>query len=492
MEDLKARTLRGGVAKIFAQVANNVIRVGSLMIMARLLSPKDFGLVGMVTAFTGILYLFRDFGLSAATVQRGDVTEHQISTLFWVNLLFGVFLALATAALAPFAVRFYHEPRLFWVTIALGSSFLLNATGVQHSALLQRQLRFTALAMIDVCAWVCSATIGITLALAGFAYWSLVASTVSYPLVGSLAMWGTTRWIPGPPRRGIGLGSMMRFGGGLTLTSIIVYVAYNLEKVLLGRFWGADVVGLYGRAYQLGSFPVDSLNSAAGEVAFPALSRVRNDPPRLRSYFLKGYSLILAITVPITITVALFATDLIVILLGPKWREAGPIFRYLAPTILVFALINPIGWLITALGMIRRSLKVAMVLAPVVICGYLIGLPHGPKGVAIAYSTAMVLWVIPHLAWGLHGTVVSLRDVAVAASKPLASGVVAGLATLGVNILWINSLPPLVRVILGAAFLSALYVGTLFYVFGQKALYVGLVRDILGRSAPVQKTLVPA
>src|SRR5580704_9511031 len=141
MEDLKARTLRGGVAKIFAQVANNVIRVGSLMIMARLLSPKDFGLVGMVTAFTGILYLFRDFGLSAATVQRGDVTEHQISTLFWVNLLFGVFLALATAALAPFAVRFYHEPRLFWVTIALGSSFLLNATGVQHSALLQRQLR---------------------------------------------------------------------------------------------------------------------------------------------------------------------------------------------------------------------------------------------------------------------------------------------------------------------------------------------------------------
>ena len=131
------------------------------MVMARLLNPKDFGLVGMVTAFTGVLNLFRDFGLSAATVQRVDINDRQMSTLFWINILFGVMLGLLATAMAPVAVVFYHEPRLFWVTTALGTAFIFNAAGVQHSALLQRQMRFTALSTIDVISWVFSTTIGI-------------------------------------------------------------------------------------------------------------------------------------------------------------------------------------------------------------------------------------------------------------------------------------------------------------------------------------------
>jgi O-antigen/teichoic acid export membrane protein len=288
------------------------------------------------------------------------------------------------------------------------------------------------------------------------------------------------------------LHSMIRFGGGLTLTSVIVYVAYNFEKILLGRFWGADVVGLYGRAYQLSNMPVDTLNTAVGEVAFSALSRVRHDPPKFRSYFLKGYSLVLALTVPVTLGVALFAPDLIAIVLGPKWTAAGPIFRYLAPTILVFALINPIGWLVFSLGMIRRSMKVAMVMAPLIICGYVIGLPHGPKGVAIAYSTVMLLWATPHIAWGVHGTVVSLRDVALAASRPLISGAVAGGLTLGYVLLWGHSLAPLLRLLSGGAVLAAVYVATLFYVMGQKSLYLNLFRDMFRRNAVKEENLVVA
>src|SRR5258708_10378461 len=145
---------------------------------------------------------------------------------------------------------------------------------------------------------------------------------------------------------------MVRFGGTLTLINVVVYFAYNFEKVLLGRFWGADALGLYGRSYQLINIPTDNLNSAAGEVAFSALSQVRNDPSRLRNYFLKGYSLILALTIPITIAVALFADDLIFVLLGPKWRDSAEIFRLLSPTILVFALINPLAWLLHSLGMV--------------------------------------------------------------------------------------------------------------------------------------------
>jgi O-antigen/teichoic acid export membrane protein len=492
MKDLKERVIRGGFAKMCAQAANYTLRIGSLMVLARLLSPKDFGLVGMVTAFTGVLSLFRDFGLSAATVQRVDVTENQISTLFWINILVGVVLGLLTTAMAPVAVVFYHEPRLLWVTIALGTAFIFNAAGVQHSALLQRQMRFTALSTIDVISWVVSTSVGISMAVAGFGYWALVAAAVSLPVAATICLWVTSGWIPGRPRTAVGLHSMMRFGGGLTLTGLIVYVAYNFEKVLLGRVWGADAVGLYGRAYQLSTIPTDNLNSAVGEVAFSALSRVRNDPPRLRNYFLKGYSLVLALTIPITIAVALFAPDLIAVLLGPKWKEAAPIFRLLAPTILVFALINPIGWLIFSLGMIGRSLKVAMVLAPLVICGYVMGLPYGPKGVALAYSTVMVLWVVPHVAWGVHGTVISLRDIALAASRPLVSGTAAGAVAFAAQFLWGQSLSPLPRLILGSAVLIGAYVVMLFYVMGQKSLYLNLYRDIRGRSSVEEVTSVPA
>src|SRR5262245_22435341 len=174
MEDLKERTIRGGFAKVCAQAATFLLRVGSLMVLARLLEPKDFGLVGMVTALTGILNLFRDFGLSTATVQRVNVTEEQISTLFWINVLVGAILGLLAVMIAPAVVVFYHEPRLFGVTAVLATGFLFNAAGVQHSALLQRHMRFTALATIDIISLAVSTVVGIGLAVCGYGYWALV------------------------------------------------------------------------------------------------------------------------------------------------------------------------------------------------------------------------------------------------------------------------------------------------------------------------------
>jgi O-antigen/teichoic acid export membrane protein len=288
---------------------------------------------------------------------------------------------------------------------------------------------------------------------------------------------------------GVGLRSMMRFGGGLTLTGLIVYVGYNFEKVLLGRFWGAGAVGIYGRAYQLSNIPTDNLNSAVGEVAFSALSRLRNDPLRFRNYFLKGYSLVLALTIPITMAVALFAPDLISVLLGPKWKEAGPILRLLSPTILVFALINPIGWLVFSLGMVGRSLKVALVLAPLVMGGYVMGLPYGPKGVALAYSTVMVLWAVPHIAWGIHGTPISLRDIALVASRPLASGIVAAGLALAVRLAYGQSLSLLPRLAIESVVLLAIYLAMLLFVMGQKLFYLDLLRGLRRHSSVEERVL---
>jgi O-antigen/teichoic acid export membrane protein len=486
MKDLKARAIRGGFAKVCSQGANFALRVGSLMVLARLLDPKDFGLVGMVTAFTGVLTLFRDFGLSSATIQRLEVSDEQISTLFWINTLVGAALWLLLAAVSPLVAAFYREPRLLWVTSVLAIGFFFNAIGVQHSAMLQRQMRFTALAIIDFVALLCGVIVAIALALYGFKYWSLVAMTTVIPLVTSVLLWMTTGWIPGAPHRRAGVHSMMRFGGTITLNGLVVYVAYNLEKVLLGRFWGAETVGIYGRAYQLINIPTDNLNSAVGEVAFSVLARVQNDAARLRSYFLKGYSLVLALTVPITIACALFGDDLISVLLGPKWKAAVPIFRLLAPTILMFAMMNPFSWLLFSMGWVNRSLKIALVIAPLAISAYVIGLPYGPKGVALAYSTAMTIWLVPHILWCIQGTNISFGDIMGVVKRPVISAAVAAALAFAVQHEFGQALHPLLRLVISCGILFAVYALILLYVMGQKAFYLDLIRG-LTRPSPVDE-----
>jgi O-antigen/teichoic acid export membrane protein len=492
MKDLKEKTIRGGLARMAAQAANFLLRLGSLMVLARLLEPKDFGLVGMVTAFTGVLTLFRDFGLSAAAVQHKDVTEDQISTLFWINILVGVILGLVSLALAPAIVAFYHEPRLFGVTAVLAIGFLLNAAGVQHSSLLTREMRFTALAVISTVSLVFGTAVAVGGAMAGYGYWALVAMSIINPLIYTMGVWLTTAWIPGMPHRRSGIRSMMRFGGTITLNGLVVYIASNFEKVLLGRFWGANTLGIYGRAYQLVNIPTDNVNSSVGEVAFSALSRLQDDPSRLRSYFLKGYSVVLAMTLPITMACAIFADDMISVFLGPKWHAAAAIFRLLAPTILVFAIANPLAWLVMSLGLVKRSLKMGLVIAPLMIASYVIGLPYGPKGVAFAYSTVMVLWVVPVIVWSVHDTVISIRDIAVTAGRPLLSAIVAAAVGFGMQFLLGRSMSPLTRLILGLLFLFGTHVVMLFYVMGQKAVYLNLLRAVQKRASVAEEIPVSA
>jgi len=483
MKDLRQRTLRGGFAKVCAQGASFILRIGSLMVLARLLDPKDFGLVAMVTVVTGVFSLFKDAGLSMATVQRATITNEQVSTLFWINMLVGAVLGILSLAIAPILVSFYQEPRLFWVTVALATGFLFNAAGVQHSALLQRDMRFGALSVIEIIALLVSIAVGICMAIGGYGYWALVGMAVISPAVSTVCLWSIATWVPGVPHRGVGISSMIRFGGTATLNILVVYVAYNLEKVLLGRFWGAETLGIYGRAYQLINIPTENLNSASGGVAFAALSRLQDDPPRFKNYFLKGYSIILAMTLPITIACALFANDIILILLGPKWKEAIPIFQLLTPTILVFALINPMWWLLSSLGLLGRSLKIALVIAPLVIAAYIIGLPYGPTGVAFAYSSVMTLWLVPHIAWCIHGTMISSRDILKASSQPFVSAIVAAAFAFAAQFFYGQLFYPFPRLLLGCGILVLLYVWMLLYVMGQKTFYLDILRGLKKRSS---------
>jgi O-antigen/teichoic acid export membrane protein len=474
--DLRRKTTRGALVSSVSQAATLFFRVGSMVVMARLLLPGDFGLVGMVTAFTGFLGLFRDAGLSMAMVQRESITEAQVSTLFWINAAVGGLLAILSTLLAPILVRFYGEPRLFLITVALGMAFLFNGVAAQHRAMLQRSMRFATLAVVDIVSLLFCIAAAVATALAGGGYWALVVMTVALPALSALGVWIAGRWIPRRPQRDSGVRSMLVYGGTLTLNSVIGYLAYNADKVLIGKFCGADTLGIYGRAYQLINLPTENLNTAIGSVAFPALSRVQNDPVRLKSYFLKGYSLFLSLVMPITMACALFADNIIHVMLGTKWHEAAGIFRLLAPTIVAFALINPFGWLLLATGQAARSLKISLSIAPIIVISYAIGLRQGPHGVAAGFSIAMVALTIPVVWWAKQGTLIAIRDVLGIAAKPLLSVLAGAVAVWAVGNLTGRVEPTLLRLVLECSVLFGVYLVVLLFVFNEAKVYMDLLR----------------
>jgi O-antigen/teichoic acid export membrane protein len=476
--DLKRKTARGALVSTFGQASNFILRTGSMVVLARILSPEDFGLVGMVTASTGFLGLFRDCGLSMATVQRASISREQTSTLFWINVAVGVLLAGLCAIAAPLMTAFYHEPRLLWVTVATGTGFVFNGLGAQHRAVLQRAMRFTTLTVIDLISLVAGIAVGVGMGFAGLGYWALVGMAVCPPAVGAILLCTVGGWIPGRPRRGAGVLSMLQYGGKLTLNSVIVYFAYNTDKILLGRFFGAQVLGIYGRAYTLINLPTENLNGTIGQVAFTALSRLQNDPERLRSYFLKGYGLFLSLVLPITMGCALFAEDIVRVFLGPKWSAAVPVFRLLSPTIFTFALINPMAWLMYATGHATRSLKIAFLIAPVVIIGYVAGLSHGPIGVATGFSIATVFLAVPVIYWATHGTPISAADTLRVVMRPFLSILIGAAAALVAWNLTQSLASPLLRLVADNTVLFGVYGLFLCFVMGQKAVYLSLLREM--------------
>jgi O-antigen/teichoic acid export membrane protein len=259
----------------------------------------------------------------------------------------------------------------------------------------------------------------------------------------------------------------------------VTYIGYNAEKVMLGRVWGADAIGIYGRAQQLLFLPIDSLNTAIGEVAFSALSRLQDDPVRLRNYFLKGFSLVLGLTLPIAIMFALFADDLVYVLLGPQWKDSVEIVRLLAPTVAIRAIVHPMGWLLFSLGLVGRTLRIALVFTPIMVIGSYIGLPYGAVGIAIAYSTVMTLSAIPNVIWSVHGTAISAREIFLTVIRLLTPGVFAGGFAYGFHVTSGEYFSPVFRLLLENMILFLAYFGILFWSdLTQRSLYIDLFRGL--------------
>jgi O-antigen/teichoic acid export membrane protein len=407
--DLKERSVRGGLLTVSSQGAQFVMQSVSTVVLARLLTPADFGLVAMVTAITLLGQSFADLGLSEATIQHPEIDHDQVSKLFWVNFGIGLALTSITAALAPVFAWFYHEPRLNAITLAVSLTFVIGGLRVQHDAILRRQMRFGALAFRDITAIAVSVPAAIFIAWRGGGYWAVVAQPLVFNTTQMLLSWIFARWIPGFPRRGTRIRSLIAFGGNVAISYFVFSTTRSADSVLIGRFWGAGPLGLYSRALNLLLLPVRQLGTPARAVAVPAFSRVQNDPERLARFYLRTANLILWITAPVFGLLFVAATPVIVLALGAKWKEAAPVFQLLAIFALGQLLYESTIWLLVSRGESKRLLKLALIASPITVASYAIGLPFGIKGVALC-SALVLLGIFPWvLSFTFKGTQLTLR-----------------------------------------------------------------------------------
>jgi PST family polysaccharide transporter len=481
--DLKGKTVRAGAFTFSSQVARFLVYTISSVVLGRLLSPRDYGLVGMVIAVTGFLRVCNYAGLSTATVQRTTITHELVSAIFWINIALAIGLTALSTLLAPALALFYREPQLYWITVAMAVTFLLDACSAQHLALLQRQMRFKAVAVIDLASLSVGVVLSILAALAGMGYWSLVLLQTASGFVSLLAAWLVEPWRPGPPRRTTGVRSVLRFGGYLTGVSLLTYVFRNIDNVLIGWRWGPGPLGFYQKAYSLLMLPIEQVNSPISSVATSSLSRLNDQPERQRRYFVGAYALSSSITVPVIITSAIFAGDVIPFLLGKQWIPSVIIFQLLVPATLVGALLAPLFWLFVATGRTDRQFKLTVVWTTLILLAFLAGLRYGPKGVSIGFSAMSLVLAIPVSLYATNGTAVRITDLAQALKYPVLA--ISVPAFLGV-LFRVNALawaPMSFRAIVGPALVLLAYAFVLLLVLRQWNAY----RDLLLHMVPSRK-----
>lgn len=477
---LRRATMRAGTEMFIAQWVKLVCQFGSTMIMSRLLAPAEVGLVAMVTAVTGVLQVFRDGGLSTATVQREEITDAQVSTLFWVNAGLGLLLTAICVALSWPMAAFYHEPRLTAVTLALSFTFLIGALGVQHDALLRRQMRFRALAVVEIASMLAGSGAGIAMAWSGWGYWSLVGQQLAMSLTCLVGLVIAMPWRPGKPQREARVSSMLRFGGFLTGSELMNYLFRNMDNVLIGWRWGAGPLGFYAKAYGLLMLAITQINAPVARVAVAALCRVQQEPERMRRYFLSGYGLVAAINLPVMAALVVFAEETIAFVLGSQWSESVTLFRVLMPAAVSGALLNPFGWLFMATGRPDRQMRLGMVWSSLLIIAFFVGLPHGPAGVALAYSTMSCAMAVPLCFYAVRGTAVRVTDLWLTIRWPAVAAMAAGAFGYAVKEVLPVDWPVAVRAIGGCGLVCVAYALVLLVAFGQWRHY----RELLGQVRP--------
>lgn len=475
--NLRSKSVRGALFMASAGGLDIVFRLATTFVLARLLLPSDFGLVGMVVAVTGIAEQLCHLGLSTATVQTRELTHRQCSNLFWANVVGGLAFGALICLAAPLLAEFYHEEKVTAVAMAISTYFLWTGLTIQHEALLNRQMRQPEISAVRATSSLTSALLGIALAFFGFGYWALVWREVARGLFLAVGVWIRFPWLPGLPSRGAGTRALFRFGRNLTLAQIFIVAIMRLDSVLVGRIAGPGLLGMYRQGQNL-LVPIEVLNGPIQGVAQPGLSALQGEPDRFRRYYERVVSLVGLITIPLAVFCAIYAKEIVDVVLGPNWVGTAIFLQIAAIGAAIRPVVATSGVVLVTLG--RHQMLLALSVIHSVLLGlFMVGaMPHGAVAIAAAGLLATVVLVFPKLHYSFLGSPVSMRAFVRAVSPPVLATLIMGAVLIALKRL-ISLDHELYTLSLGAAVASTSFLGVFVAVPGGKLILRAVSSDVI-------------
>lgn len=405
-----------------AQGLKILITMASTIVVARILSPSDYGVIAMTEPITGFIIIFQNLGLNEALVQARTLTDEQVNTMFYYNLAASAAVALILLLISPLVGMFYGDIQPCYVTAASAATVLVTGTTLQHTALINRHMRYRALGFIDVA--VAASTLAITL---GFAlwlrsYWAIWLGTFSGAVVNALLVWRIDRWRPNGRPVWSTSAQFLKFGANLTGYNILNYISRNLDGVLIAKVWGAVSLGLYNRSYKLMMFPIQSINMPLSRVMLPILAKIQDEPERYRRTYVLAVRAIALGSVPGVMAAAMCSNRLVPFLLGHQWTNASPIFFWLSLAAITQPISNTTGWLFISTGRTGEMFRWTLISTPITIASFAAGLPWGAKGVAEAYFISQAVRIPILYRWCTRNSPVHSLDLYAALLPTLAGG----------------------------------------------------------------------
>lgn len=495
---LRRTAVRGAGAAIAGQAANFVLSIGSVIILARLLSPADFGVVTMVTTF-GLL--FRSFGFVGFTeliVQLDDVTDALASNFFWIELGVGAILTLVFAGSGSLMALFYHNEKVASVALGMSPMIILGCLGWIHLGLVQRAMQFRTAALINFAGQTAYVVSSIVLALAGFHYWALVWGIIAQSATSTVGAWLVCRWIPSWPSRASGTRSGLKFAVSVYSHYAFNYLTRNTDNLLVGWRFGAGMLGFYKKAYDLFVLPESQLLAPLSNVVVTTLSRIREDRQQFQRVFLGAISVLALLGMGIGADFALVGKDIIRLLLGPGWDEAGRIFVLFGPGIGAMLLYETHGWIHLSIGRPERWFFWGLIEFACTASLFLLALRWGPSGIAFAWTASFFLLMFPGFWYAGRPIGLGLGSILAAIWKSFFASVVAACATVVI----LGAMPhpamtfgapiALLRIVFISSIFCGLYVGSLIVLHrGLKPIHetVDLFRELLPDRTPRRTTL---
>jgi len=300
------------------------------VILARLLLPEQFGLIAMLSIFMAVAQSLLDSGFGSALIQKQDITQTDLSSVFYFNILIGIAAAGLLSISAPYIATFYNQPELIALTRAMSLIIVINSFSLIQYTLAAKNLNFKTITKVSVLSNVISGIIGISMAYNGFGVWSLVSQQISRSFLSAILLWIFNSWRPSLSFSIKSLKNMFGYGSRMLASGLLNQIFNNLHLLVIGRIFTAASLGFFTRAKSLSELPAQSITSMVGRVTFPVFSSIQDDIPRIKNGMKKALTTLALITFPIMIGLAVTARPVVLLLFTDKWAESIPYVRLLS------------------------------------------------------------------------------------------------------------------------------------------------------------------